>query len=221
MFTCCVGLLCCLLLFRSAVWPCCLPFQSAGKGKLLEVLQHYGDTLWQGLGRQAVPNDGFQQGFVAPLDLIAAATAEVESAAAAGADAAAEGLEQLSMNSSSGQGNQSQQDQAAATAAAGSSDAAAGGGGSNGGSSADMDDFMERSLLQALLKSIKDTDLPLNSSSLWSQHITPCRPVGSTLDVKKSSHKKMSKFLQVCVEKRRGGGGGAEVFVRLGGGETN
>jgi translation initiation factor 2D len=183
----------------SDVPPCLVSAtcQAAGKGKLLEVLQHYGDTLWQGLGRQAVPNDGFQQGFVAPLDLIAAATAEVESAAAAGADAAAGDLEQLSISSSSRQPGQTQQDQwAAAAVAAGSSDG--GGCGSNGGSSAaDMDDLLERSLVQALLKSIKEADLPLNSSSLWSQHITSCRPVGSTLDVKKSSHKKMSKFLQV------------------------
>ncbi len=41
------------------------------------------------------------------------------------------------------------------------------------------------------------TDLPLNSSVLWNLHLLPARPAGSTLDVKKSKHKKMSKFLQV------------------------
>ncbi|GFR52463.1 hypothetical protein Agub_g14965, partial [Astrephomene gubernaculifera] len=42
----------------------------------------------------------------------------------------------------------------------------------------------------------KDSDLPLNSSVLWNQHMLPARPAGCTLDVKRSKHKKMSKFLQ-------------------------
>lgn len=171
--------------------------QAAGKGKLLEVLQHYGDTLWQTLGKAAAPNDGFQQGFVAPTDLVAAAAVEAGDEAAAAADGAdtstaagaavtAAGLEQLSLNGSSNGAP------TAAAAAAGQPDADSS---SSGGP--DMDQLLEVSLLQALLKSVKDADLPLSSSSFWSQHIKPCRPVGSELDVKRSSHKKMSKFLQV------------------------
>lgn len=48
---------------------------------------------------------------------------------------------------------------------------------------------------QALVKSVKDSDLPVSSSVLWNQHMLPVRPVGSVLDVKKSKHKKLSKFL--------------------------
>lgn len=33
-----------------------------GKGKLLEIMQHYGDTLWQSLGKGQVPNAGGQPG---------------------------------------------------------------------------------------------------------------------------------------------------------------
>ncbi|CAL9136942.1 unnamed protein product [Musa acuminata var. zebrina] len=33
-------------------------------------------------------------------------------------------------------------------------------------------------------------------STLWSNHVLPCRPSGITLDIKKSSHKKLSKWLQ-------------------------
>lgn len=42
----------------------------------------------------------------------------------------------------------------------------------------DMDQLLELALLQALSKSVKDSDLPLNSSALWAQHVTPSRPPG-------------------------------------------
>jgi translation initiation factor 2D len=35
-------------------------------------------------------------------------------------------------------------------------------------------------LLQAIVKSLKDAELPLNSSTLWTQHITPSRPPGGS-----------------------------------------
>ena len=166
------------------------------------MLQHYGDTLWQTLGKQAAPNDGFQQGFVVPTSLLAeaaaAAAAEGDSPAAAAAAAAAAGtdvvtavaaerMEQLALNGDSSSNGQPPQPPAAATGSSSSSS-----------SSSDMNQLLEVSLLQALLKSVKDADLPLNSTTLWGQHIKPCRPGGSELDVKRSSHKKMSKFLQVC-----------------------
>jgi translation initiation factor 2D len=166
--------------------------QAAGKGKLLEVLQHYGDTLWLTLGREAAPNEGFQDGFVAPLNLIAEAVAAAEAAGDGGpaaAEEAAEGVEQLALNSSS----ISDHPPAAAAPQGGCAE------GGSSSSGVDMDQLLEASLLQALLKSVKDADLPLSSTTLWSQHIKPCRPVKTELDVKKSSHKKMSKFLQVGI----------------------
>ncbi|CAI6007627.1 unnamed protein product, partial [Closterium sp. NIES-65] len=36
---------------------------------------------------------------------------------------------------------------------------------------------------------------PVATSSLWSNHVLPCRPPGTTVDIKKSSHKKLSKWL--------------------------
>ncbi|PRQ22397.1 hypothetical protein RchiOBHm_Chr6g0249851 [Rosa chinensis] len=33
-------------------------------------------------------------------------------------------------------------------------------------------------------------------SMVWSNYVLPCRPSGITLDIKKSSHKKLSKWLQ-------------------------
>jgi translation initiation factor 2D len=123
-----------------------------GKGKLVEVIQHYGDTLWQSMGKCSVPNDGFLQGVVAPEGAAAAAAA-----AAAGdgdaAAAAAAAMQQLGLSPEAAAGDSSQGPAAAAAAAA------AGGGSSSssevgvaGSSSSpwpdDMDQLMELALLQ-------------------------------------------------------------------------
>ncbi|XP_028803424.1 eukaryotic translation initiation factor 2D isoform X2 [Neltuma alba] len=63
-------------------------------------------------------------------------------------------------------------------------------------SSADIDSLLDKCLLQALHTTVKDKDLPMPGSTLWSNHVLPCRPSGMTLDIKKSSHKKVSKWLQ-------------------------
>lgn len=60
----------------------------------------------------------------------------------------------------------------------------------------DVDAYLDKCLLQALHTTVKDKDLPMPGSTLWSNHILPCRPSGITLDIKKSSHKKLSKWLQ-------------------------
>ncbi|GMI88682.1 hypothetical protein like AT1G71350 [Hibiscus trionum] len=60
----------------------------------------------------------------------------------------------------------------------------------------DVDSHLDRCLLQALHTTVKDKDLPIPGSTLWSSHVLPCRPSGITLDIKKSSHKKLSKWLQ-------------------------
>ncbi|WVZ75014.1 hypothetical protein U9M48_023119 [Paspalum notatum var. saurae] len=60
----------------------------------------------------------------------------------------------------------------------------------------EIDSLLDKCLLQALYTSIKEKDLPMPGSTVWSNHILPCRPPGITLDIKKSSHKKLSKWLQ-------------------------
>ena len=59
-----------------------------------------------------------------------------------------------------------------------------------------MDALIDRSMLQALRSSVKDTSLPLLSTAFWSLHVGPSRPAGSTLDVKAGTHRKMSKLIQ-------------------------
>ncbi|KAM7473062.1 hypothetical protein LguiA_011245 [Lonicera macranthoides] len=60
----------------------------------------------------------------------------------------------------------------------------------------DVDALLDKCLLQALHTTVKDKDLPMPGSTLWSNHVLPCRPSGVTLDIKKSLHKKLSKWLQ-------------------------
>ncbi|KAK1617564.1 hypothetical protein QYE76_023081 [Lolium multiflorum] len=63
-------------------------------------------------------------------------------------------------------------------------------------STEEIDSLLDKCLLQAIHTNVKDKDLPMPGSTLWSSHILPCRPPGVTLDIKKSSHKKLSKWLQ-------------------------
>lgn len=63
-------------------------------------------------------------------------------------------------------------------------------------STEDVDMLLDKYLLQALHTTVKDKDLPMPGSTLWSNHVLPCRPSGVTLDIKKSSFKKLSKWLQ-------------------------
>ena len=55
----------------------------------------------------------------------------------------------------------------------------------------------QASLLQALHRTVKDGSLPMPASVLWSAHLLPCRRSEWTLDLRASSYKKISKFLQV------------------------
>lgn len=63
-------------------------------------------------------------------------------------------------------------------------------------STEDVDALLDKCLLQALHTTVKDKDLPMPGSTLWAGHVLPCRPSGITLDIKKSSYKKLSKWLQ-------------------------
>ncbi|XP_064625145.1 eukaryotic translation initiation factor 2D-like [Lineus longissimus] len=63
-----------------------------------------------------------------------------------------------------------------------------------------MDKLLYDSLLHSLKATIKKTDYPILTSKLFRLHMVPCCR-GKDLDLKKSSYKKLSKFLQE-MEKR-------------------
>ncbi|GAN03392.1 eukaryotic translation initiation factor SUI1 family protein [Mucor ambiguus] len=66
----------------------------------------------------------------------------------------------------------------------------------------EIDEWLKKSLYHALVFKIKSENassvLPLSASSFYSAYIMPCRPVdvGSEIDIKKSSWKKLQKFLK-------------------------
>lgn len=85
-------------------------------------------------------------------------------------------------------------------------------------SPAEVDDLLLKclyySLKTTLLPDKEKEYLPLSGSTLYSSHMIPNRPKGTMLDIKKSSHKKLTKFLK-AVEKK-----GVLKVKEMKGGET-
>ncbi|XP_067269364.1 eukaryotic translation initiation factor 2D [Pseudorasbora parva] len=63
-----------------------------------------------------------------------------------------------------------------------------------------MDELLLQCFLHALKTKVKKSDLPLLTSTFWSKHMVSCCPRGTQLDIKKSSYKKLSKFL-LCMQR--------------------
>ncbi|RHY98398.1 hypothetical protein DYB37_002658 [Aphanomyces astaci] len=62
-------------------------------------------------------------------------------------------------------------------------------------SQADLDDLLERSFYQAM-KVVKPSDAPMLASRFYASLVLPCRPVGTAINVKGTSYKKISTFLK-------------------------
>jgi translation initiation factor 2D len=58
-----------------------------------------------------------------------------------------------------------------------------------------MDELLDYCFLKALKTSAKKIELPVLTSNFYRLHIVPACPSDKTLDVKKTSFKKLSKFL--------------------------
>uniref|UniRef100_A0A3B4UML8 Eukaryotic translation initiation factor 2D n=1 Tax=Seriola dumerili TaxID=41447 RepID=A0A3B4UML8_SERDU len=59
-----------------------------------------------------------------------------------------------------------------------------------------MDALLVQCFLHALKSKVKKSELPLLTSTFLRNHMFACCPSGKQLDIKKSSYKKLSKFLQ-------------------------
>eukprot|EP00042_Codosiga_hollandica_P055357 m.772326 g.772326 ORF g.772326 m.772326 type:complete len:679 (+) comp59097_c0_seq6:634-2670(+) len=64
----------------------------------------------------------------------------------------------------------------------------------------DMDEVIKYSFVRALCSKVTKADLPILVSTFFSTHMLPSRPQGVELDVKKSSYKKIGKFLAAMQE---------------------
>ncbi|KAJ3097142.1 Eukaryotic translation initiation factor 2D [Phlyctochytrium planicorne] len=70
-------------------------------------------------------------------------------------------------------------------------------------SPAEMDKLLETSLIAAIKTRLTDDpkSYPISGSVLYDSHVLPCRPIGTTLDMKNSGFKKLSKFLKAMEKK--------------------
>jgi len=64
---------------------------------------------------------------------------------------------------------------------------------------AEMDKLLRDCFMTALKNKLKDKDLPVLTSNFYRNGVMSCCPVGQTLDVKKSSHKKFGVFIKDMV----------------------
>lgn len=65
----------------------------------------------------------------------------------------------------------------------------------------EMDNLLEYCFLKACKTCLKKADLPIITSTFFKNHVISMCPTGSTVDVKKSSYKKLSVFLAKMKEK--------------------
>lgn len=63
-----------------------------------------------------------------------------------------------------------------------------------------MDDLLEYCFFCSLLR-MKKIEFPVLTGTFFRSYLLPCRPEGKTVDIKKSSYKKLSKFLH-CMQER-------------------
>ncbi|XP_061365739.1 uncharacterized protein LOC133309012 [Gastrolobium bilobum] len=184
------------------------------RGKALRITHYYRDLLWESVEGRYVPNAGFFEDavFEDPSLLSPSHDSDFTEVACEtsidqqGNTKRDEVVESMDVNESQAESSTAlatPNDDAANEMTEGVGDLKLPDTGSAGDpndqhslSTADIDLLLDKCLLQALHTTLKDKDLPMPGSTLWSNHVLPCRPSGITLDVKKSSYKKLSKWLQ-------------------------
>ncbi|CAM5119230.1 unnamed protein product [Natator depressus] len=65
-----------------------------------------------------------------------------------------------------------------------------------------MDELLHQCFFHALKCKVKKSELPLLTSTFLRNHMVSCCPEGQQLDLKKSSYKKLSKFLQYMQQQK-------------------
>mmetsp|Transcript_5818 Transcript_5818/g.13736 ORF Transcript_5818/g.13736 Transcript_5818/m.13736 type:complete len:592 (-) Transcript_5818:195-1970(-) len=166
------------------------------KGKGLEVLHVFKDALWAFAGK-LVPNAGFSE---KEEEITPCEDASWSLGAAAAAGAAAEAAKDGAQSPAAAAAPASP---TAAPAAAPMGSTAAvplsqGEGTSSARAASDwsQDELLDFCFMQAFKVSLLDDKLlPIEASELYEKHMKPARPEGTSLDVKKSTHKQIGKYL--------------------------
>lgn len=159
------------------------------KGDAVEVLHYFGDCLWEACGSPR------PDGFVG--DTIQA----TQSVADGGADDSSEGedAEQAALPPTGTSENQVPINECEADREEGDRHDPAGIFEIQP-SPESMSNALDECLFQAIKSRLKDKDLPMSGNALYAQHMRPCRRVGTTIDVKASTFKKLVTFLAHCDE---------------------
>ncbi|CAI5523037.1 unnamed protein product [Closterium sp. Naga37s-1] len=166
--------------------------QAGMRGKLLRITHFYRDSLWESARGSYVPNKGFLPDMVAS-DPDAQPTL-FDAAPAVAPEDSPEGSPEDDSGAAAACGGESEGEECTPAAAPSAL------------TPAQMDELLDLCLLQALSVSVKPSQSlsspltcpsQLAPSGKLSNHVLPCRPPGTTVDIKKSSHKKLSKWLHV------------------------
>jgi translation initiation factor 2D len=196
------------LLVNGSVVTSSLSRAEAVQGRCLEVLHVFGDGLWKYAGRP-LPNAGFEvsEGRKTVRPLAGAATAGGGGRGGGGggrggggaADSEEDGEDgedgECAGNVEDAEGEAGEaESEAEAEAEEEGEEAAAAAAAVEAGRKA-MDELMRQCFLQAAHR-LSDKQLPLPLNTFYSQHMRPCRPAGSSLEVKASSWKKLQPFMQ-------------------------
>ncbi|CAN7087629.1 unnamed protein product [Brassica oleracea var. botrytis] len=176
------------------------------RGKALRIAHYYRDFLWESAEGHYVPNAGFWEDVVMedPAFLASGSGEEVSDASAGqqtstGNEEDASALETASTSATDAKNGTEEDIVGSMNEVNLGDDVSANEANTekqNPLSTEEVDALLDQCLLQALHTTLKEKDLPIPGSTLWANHVLPCRPPGITLDIKKSSHKKLSKWLQ-------------------------
>ncbi|XP_059529919.1 eukaryotic translation initiation factor 2D isoform X4 [Myotis daubentonii] len=162
------------------------------KGRGFSVLHTYEDHLWRSGDKSSPP-------FIAPLTLDSPDVSEEKGSVQAG-PALQDDMRRLTLEGKEEENGEDQQMRGEKTLPEASEDPGVGGLNPNPADSKtlqeQMDELLQQCFLHALKCRIKKTDLPLLTSTFLGSHVFSCCPEGRQLDIKKSSYKKLSKFLQ-------------------------
>lgn len=194
-------------------------YKASLRGKALRITHYYRDTLWESAEGRYIPNDGFLEDVVLedPTSIATSQAAGLSESEVVDAlehllqgsghdsekdvhhgtefDSRHEPTKQLCVENEDS--DQVVKDLNALKVTDDIEEQAGSGKGQLATMSVEeIDVLLDKCLLQALYTTVKDKDVPMPGSTLWSNHILACRPPGITLDIKKSSHKKLSKWLQ-------------------------
>ncbi|XP_006754452.1 PREDICTED: eukaryotic translation initiation factor 2D isoform X5 [Myotis davidii] len=162
------------------------------KGRGFSVLHTYEDHLWRSGDKSSPP-------FIAPLTLDPPDVSEEKGSVQAG-PALQDDMRRLTLEGKEEENGEDQQMCGEKTLPEASEDPGVGGLNPDPADSKtlqeQMDELLQQCFLHALKCRIKKTDFPLLTSTFLGSHVFSCCPEGRQLDIKKSSYKKLSKFLQ-------------------------